>query len=112
RRNVGGLCASDTQDTFVLVREDLDEVGPRCCPVFQNPRSARASGKVAMALKQAAHQRYIVLIDEWFQVHAGLIAASRGEVATIVEDISAAAAHAGGEVAARSTDDDHCAVGH
>ena len=53
-----------------------------------------------MALEQAAHFGDIFVGDERLEIDAGLVAAARGEIALIVVDKGAAAAHAGGEVAA------------
>ena len=41
-----------------------------------------------------------------------MVAAARGEVALVVEDVGDAAAHAGGEVAAGLAENDDEAVGH
>ena len=47
-----------------------------------------------------------------FQVHFGAIAANRGEIAALIQNVGDAAGHSGGEVASRSAEHDHQAVGH
>ena len=104
--------ALDTEDALVLVREDFDEERLRVGPVLENPRGARAAGQVAMAREQGVDFLDVVGVDQWLEIHAGLVAAARGEVALIVVDVGDAAAHAGGEVAAGGTENDGEAVGH
>src|ERR1700722_5871110 len=94
------------QDALVFVREDLDEARLRIGPVFEDPCGARAAGKVAVALEQAANAVYIGGFNQRLQIDTGLVAASCFEVALIVVDIGDAAAHAGGEVAAGGSEND------
>src|ERR1035438_10195702 len=114
----GGVCtrrsfvARNSQDALVLVWKDLDEARLRLGPVLQNPCGVRASGQVAMAFEQAAHPDYILRENQWFQIDAGLIAATRSEVAPLVIDVCVASAHAGGKVASGLSDYHHRAVGH
>src|ERR1039458_8269148 len=65
-----------------------------------------------MAREQGADFVDVVGVGQRLQIHAGLVAAARGEVALIVVDVGDAAAHAGGEIAAGGTEDDDEAVGH
>jgi hypothetical protein len=78
RRSCGGnidrFGAGNAEDALVLMREDLDE--PWLClgPVFQNPSSARAAGKVEMALEETAQELHILFRDERFEIDAGGVA--------------------------------------
>src|SRR5579862_4260594 len=65
-----------------------------------------------MALEQTPHVRDVGVADEWLEIHAGLVAVARREVAAVIIDVRNAAAHAGGEVAAGGTDHNDLAVGH
>src|SRR5580658_4300336 len=84
-----------SQNALVLMREDLDEPWLGIGPVLENPCGARAAGEVAMTLKLAANYFNVFGVGQWLQIHAGLDAATRAEVALIVVNIGDAAAHAG-----------------
>ena len=65
-----------------------------------------------MALQQSTDLGNVCVAFERFQIDAGFIATTCGEVSLIVEDKCPATAHAGGKVAARSAEYDDGAVGH
>src|ERR1700677_3158450 len=73
RGSVDGLRALDTEDAFVLVREDFDEERLRVGPVLENPGGARAAGEVAMAREQGADFVDVGGINERLEIHAGLV---------------------------------------
>ena len=103
---------NNSQDAFVLVRKDLDELGLRIGPVFQHPGGARTAGQVAMALEKSAHTIHVGRLDQRLEVDAGLVAAARGEIAPAIVDVGDAAAHSSREVAARATKYEDRSVGH
>src|ERR1700722_9756653 len=109
---VDGVNPLDAEHALVLMREDLDELRLRVGPVLEDPRSARASGVIAMALKQGAHFSDIFVGFERLKIHAGLVTATCGEVTLIVEYEGTATAHTGGEVAARCAEHNDSAIGH
>src|SRR5580658_154770 len=84
--------ARHSQNALVLVRKDLDELGLRIGPVFQNPRGAGAAGKIAMAFQQAADFFNVCGFDEGLEIDTRLVATARAEVALIVVDVGNAAA--------------------
>src|SRR5208337_1331489 len=117
RRRSGGWCvnrfrARYAKHALVLVRIDLDELRLSVCPVFEDPRGARAAGGRPMTRKQVADLLHVSGINKRLEIDAGLVAAANGEVALIVVDVGDAATHAGGEVAPCGTENDDKAVGH
>ncbi len=104
--------ALNTENALVLVREDFDEERLCVSPVFQNPRGARAAGQVAMTGQERANYFNVGEIDERLEIDASLVAATRGEIASIVVDVGDAAAHACGEVAPGGTENDGEPVSH
>ena len=104
--------ALDAEDALVFVREDFDEERLCVSPVLENPGGTGAAGEVAMTGEQSLNFFNVFGVDQGLQIHAGLVAAARGEVALIVVDVGDAAAHARGEIAAGGTEDDDETVGH
>ncbi len=61
---------------------------------------------------QAVEQLHVGSVHERFQIHAGPVASSPGELAGFVEHVGNAAGHAGGEVAPGAAEHHHYAPGH
>ena len=102
----------NAEHALVFVRKDFDEARLRVGPVLQNPRGLRAAGVVAVSLQQAADQVDIFCRGQRLQIDARQDCSACREVALLVIDIGEAAAHAGGKIAARSSQHHDRAVGH
>jgi hypothetical protein len=109
-RVMGAECWVLVQHSLVFVGEDFDEFWLHGGPVFEDPFGSWASGELHVAFDQAAEKPGV--FGYWFQVYGGGVAAFFGEVASFVENVGDASAHAGGEVAATLAEDDYQALGH
>ena len=111
-RNVGLLTAIHAQDSFEFVREHFDEARLRLLPVAENPLGAVAGSQLQMAHQEISDNLHIRLLEQGFEIDRVQIAALLGEIPALVENISDATAHAGGEISTAGAKHEHDAVGH
>jgi len=79
RRNSGwSIYRFDTrsaENTFVLVREYLDESWLCIGPVLEDPCGTRAAGKVAVAFEESANALHVSFSYQGFEIDACFVAA-------------------------------------
>src|SRR5439155_14636496 len=89
----------------VLDRHDSDEMRDRLLPAREEPPGDRRVRVVVVALDQRAEGREVPLVEGVDLDHA--LVASLPERAVVVEHVGDGAPHAGGETAARASEDHH-----
>src|SRR5207249_3509558 len=94
----------------VLDRHDPDEMRDRVLPAREEPPRDRRVRVVVVALDQRADGREVPLVEGVELDHA--LVAALLERAVVVEHVGDAAAHAGGEIAARAAEDHDQPPGH
>src|SRR5438477_3257499 len=111
-RDVRAFGARNTENALVLVRENLDETRQELGEICQDFFRPGTGGGLEVTVDDGAQERGIGGIEDGLQINAGEIAAARGEVTFLVEDVGDATVHAGGEVAPALAEYDDEAFGH
>jgi hypothetical protein len=87
----GGNRLPLSEDAFVFVREDLDELRNHGEPMIEQPFGAGAAGGFEVTGNVLMDKLLVLGIEDRFQRDGGLIAALIGEGAMLIENVSDAA---------------------
>src|SRR3954454_13514792 len=99
------------EHAFVVFGHNLHKFGQILRPRSKDVQGTWAFSVVGMALDQLADLVDLLFVLEFFETDHLFIAAA-GEITRFVDDVSDAATHSRGEVAAGLAEDHDCAAGH
>src|ERR1700738_4043120 len=94
------------------MRENFDEARQHLLPVIENIVCGLTSRELKMFLDQIPYQLDIARFDHWFKINRRQIASLLGEIASLVADVSNAAAHSSCKISTARTQHDHQAISH